>query len=169
MLADFQICISVPLILEAKFGDDPLLDCSFPKTNFIHYSLVLLFYTPWKHQKTYRFSDVFRGYRKTTPGCNHNNYHGDLPPKLWAQFLVLKKNFFWGGWRFFHFKGGRGRESPYGGTCSKVDCEDGIQLYKIESCTCFCHFLNLARLYSYTIMTELLISLLLSRSIALKT
>ena len=28
-----------------------------------------LFYTPWKHQKTFRFS-VFRGYRKATPGCN---------------------------------------------------------------------------------------------------
>ena len=31
---------------------------------------MLLFYTPWKHQKTFRFSDVFRGYRKATPGCN---------------------------------------------------------------------------------------------------
>ena len=28
------------------------------------------FYTPWKHQKTWRFSDIFRGYRKATPGCN---------------------------------------------------------------------------------------------------
>ena len=35
-----------------------------------HYSPVLPFYTPWKHQKTFRFSDVFRGYRKATPGCN---------------------------------------------------------------------------------------------------
>ena len=26
----------------------------------IHYNPVLLFYTPWKHQKTFRFSDVFR-------------------------------------------------------------------------------------------------------------
>ena len=25
----------------------------------IHYSPVLLFYTPWKHQKTFRFSEVF--------------------------------------------------------------------------------------------------------------
>ena len=31
---------------------------------------MLLFYTPWKHQKTFSFSDVFRGYRKATPGCN---------------------------------------------------------------------------------------------------
>ena len=35
-----------------------------------HYSPMLLFYTPLKHQKTFRFSDVFRGYRKVTPGCN---------------------------------------------------------------------------------------------------
>ena len=34
-----------------------------------HYSPVLLFYTPWKHQKTFRFSGVFRGYRKATPVC----------------------------------------------------------------------------------------------------
>ena len=39
-----------------------------------HYSPFLLIYIPWKHQKTYRFSDrfsdVFRGYRYATPGCN---------------------------------------------------------------------------------------------------
>ena len=34
-----------------------------------YYSLVLLFYTPWK-QKAFRLSDVFRGNRKATPGCN---------------------------------------------------------------------------------------------------
>ena len=34
------------------------------------YSPVLYFYTPWKRQKTFRFSDVFSGYRNTTPGCN---------------------------------------------------------------------------------------------------
>ena len=27
-------------------------------------------YTPWKHQKTFSFSDVFRECRKATPGCN---------------------------------------------------------------------------------------------------
>ena len=31
---------------------------------------MLLFYTPWKLQKTFRFSDIFRVYRKATPGCN---------------------------------------------------------------------------------------------------
>ena len=31
---------------------------------------MLLSYTPWKHQKTFRFSDIFRGYRKATLGCN---------------------------------------------------------------------------------------------------
>ena len=36
-----------------------------------HYTSVLLFYyTPWKHRETFRFYDVFRGYRKATPGCN---------------------------------------------------------------------------------------------------
>ena len=39
-------------------------------TYFTQYSSELLFYTPSKHQKTFRFSDVFRGYRKATPGCN---------------------------------------------------------------------------------------------------
>ena len=35
-----------------------------------HYNLVLLFCTPWKHQKTY----VFRGYRKATLGCKGLNW-----------------------------------------------------------------------------------------------
>ena len=35
-----------------------------------HYSPVLLTYTPWKYQKIFRSSDVFRGCRKATPGCN---------------------------------------------------------------------------------------------------
>ena len=33
-----------------------------------HYNPMLLFYIPWKHHL--RFFDVFRGYRKATPGCN---------------------------------------------------------------------------------------------------
>ena len=33
-------------------------------SELIHYSLVLFFYTPRKHQKTFRFSDVFRGIEK---------------------------------------------------------------------------------------------------------
>ena len=32
--------------------------------------MVLPFYTPWKHQKTLRVSDVFRGYWKAIPSCN---------------------------------------------------------------------------------------------------
>ena len=40
------------------------------QSTLTHYSPVLLFYTPWKHQKTLRFFYVFRGHRKTTPGCN---------------------------------------------------------------------------------------------------
>ena len=35
-----------------------------------HCSPVLLFYTASKYQKTFRFSDVFKGYRKATTGCN---------------------------------------------------------------------------------------------------
>ena len=31
---------------------------------------VAFLYTPSKHQKSFRFSDVFKGYRKATPGCN---------------------------------------------------------------------------------------------------
>ena len=36
----------------------------------VHYSPVLLFYNPWKNQKNFMFSDVFRGDRKAAPGCN---------------------------------------------------------------------------------------------------
>ena len=35
-----------------------------------YYSPLLLFYTPWKHQKTFRFSDIFKEYRKATLDCN---------------------------------------------------------------------------------------------------
>ena len=42
----------------------------FTHYRLTHYNPVLLFYTPWKHQKTFRFSDVYRGYRKATLGCN---------------------------------------------------------------------------------------------------
>ena len=42
-----------------------------------HYSLVLLFYTLWKHQKIFRFSDVFGRYiyKKKTPGSSGLNNH----------------------------------------------------------------------------------------------
>ena len=40
-----------------------------PTCRLTHYSPVLLFYTPIKHQKNKMFY-VFRGYRKATPGCN---------------------------------------------------------------------------------------------------
>ena len=38
--------------------------------SLLHYSPVLLFYNPLKHLKNFRFSEVFRGYRKATPGLN---------------------------------------------------------------------------------------------------
>ena len=43
--------------------------CISSENTLTHYSPVLLFYTLWK-QKTFRFSDVFSGYRKAAPGCN---------------------------------------------------------------------------------------------------
>ena len=43
--------------------------CIFLASYLTHYNPVLLFYTLWKHQKTFWFS-VFTGYRKATPGCN---------------------------------------------------------------------------------------------------
>ena len=35
-----------------------------------YYSPALFVYTPYKHQKSYSFSNVFRGYREATPGYN---------------------------------------------------------------------------------------------------
>ena len=54
-----------------------------------YYSPLLLFYTRWKHQKTFRFSDVFRGYRKTTLGCNglRKNQYQSLYDHL---FIIIK-------------------------------------------------------------------------------
>ena len=61
---EIQWLIQVPL---TKVGEL----CSIqPATLFNSLLLLLLFYTPWKHKKTFRFSDVFRGYRKATPGYN---------------------------------------------------------------------------------------------------
>ena len=42
-----------------------------------HYSLVLLFYTLWKNEKTFTFY-VFREYIKATPGCNGLSVNIDL-------------------------------------------------------------------------------------------
>ena len=42
--------------------------------NLTYYSPVLLFYTLWKHRKTFRlFFYTLWGYRKATPGCNGLN------------------------------------------------------------------------------------------------
>ena len=35
-----------------------------PNVPLTAFMSLVTFYTPWKHQKTYGFSDVFRGYRK---------------------------------------------------------------------------------------------------------
>ena len=60
-----------------------------------HYSPVLLFYTPWKHQKTFTFSDVFWGYWKATLGWNGLNSswkysweNNKLPGPDWHQRLI---------------------------------------------------------------------------------
>ena len=50
-----------------------------------HYSPVLLFYTPWKHQKICRFSDVFSGYRKAVPGSNGLLSQNNVP----SQFYLI--------------------------------------------------------------------------------
>ena len=59
------------------FAPNPVRKCLqnplIPQLSLTYYSPVLLFYTPWKYQKTFRFSDIFRGYRKATPGCNGLN------------------------------------------------------------------------------------------------
>ena len=61
---------------------------------------MLLFYTLWKHQKTFRFSDVFRGYRKAAPGCNGLSKTGILMKltknlvtvvsSLWTRYSIEK-------------------------------------------------------------------------------
>ena len=45
-----------------------ILNCSISLELLIltHFQQMLHFYTPWKHQKTEGFSDVFRGYRSGT-------------------------------------------------------------------------------------------------------
>ena len=53
--------------------------------NLTHSNPVLLFYTPWKYQKT--FSDVFRGYGKATSGCNGLNL--PMPQKTFYYFTFL--------------------------------------------------------------------------------
>ena len=45
--------------------------------NLTHSFPMLPFSTPWKHQKTFLFSDVFRGYRKAASGTN-GLMHGQM-------------------------------------------------------------------------------------------
>ena len=67
----------------------------------IHCSSLLLFYTPWIHQKTWRFSNVFRGYKKETPGCNglirKSNSSKKYGKHVWDN---LKKTFEFKTWSF---------------------------------------------------------------------
>ena len=62
----------------------------FSRKQLTYHSPVLLFYTPRKHQKTFRFSDVFRGYRKATPGCNGLNiFQGISHKSILNTFSVI--------------------------------------------------------------------------------
>ena len=51
---------------------------------------MLLIYTHWKHQKTFRFSDVFRWYRYVTLGCiglNSLNIKVEFGSNLWLEHI----------------------------------------------------------------------------------
>ena len=61
----FTSCSSVSIVNFEHVNDDWVMNL-----DLTHYRPVLLFYIPWKHQKTFRFSDVFKRYRKAKPGCN---------------------------------------------------------------------------------------------------
>ena len=71
------------------------LALSLRSTPLTHYSPLLLFYAPWKYQKAFRFSDVFRGYGKATPGRNGlklNSFHTKIKTIYWSAlitFLIL--------------------------------------------------------------------------------
>ena len=52
---------------------------------------MLLFYTRWNHQKTYRFSDLLRGYRRATPGCNGLTNSSGKRPKSKYILATLQK------------------------------------------------------------------------------
>ena len=54
---------------------------------------MLLFYIPWKNQKTFKFSDIFWGYRKATPGCN-----GLIYSRVIVTSLVLPDSFLFDFW-----------------------------------------------------------------------
>ena len=68
---------------------------------------MLLFYTPWKYQKTLRFSDILKGSRKATPGCNGLSWlwesfetcvwsswgKRNISPHIFSITMKLKKNF----------------------------------------------------------------------------
>ena len=51
------------------------------------------FSTPWKHQKTVRFSNVFRGYKKGALGTNVLKTHYLL--LMWSASLRVKSPSFW--------------------------------------------------------------------------
>ena len=50
---------------------------------------MLLFYTHWKHQKTFWFS-VFKGYRKARSGCNGLNQITEAATWMFTELATLK-------------------------------------------------------------------------------
>ena len=64
--------------------------CHIFRKCLTHYCQGLLPYTIWKHQKTlrFRFSDVFKGYRKATLGCNGLSYFSLLNLLLTFQYQL---------------------------------------------------------------------------------
>ena len=54
-------------VKNVNFSEKVLCLLSSWQLQLTHYISVLRFYTSWKHQKTFRFSDVFRDCRKATP------------------------------------------------------------------------------------------------------
>ena len=85
----------------------------FVRIYLTHYSPVLLSYAPWKHQKTFRLSDVSRGYRKATLGCNGSTFYHFIVIYYSTDFKVhpIPERFFlkepvkfWWGRMFSFFK-----------------------------------------------------------------
>ena len=107
-----------------------------------HYSLVLLFYIPWKHQKKFRFSDVFRRYRKATPGCNGLR-SGSHPPQENALFASVddekcilfrfKSSFRFQYIKFFFLTFWSFSKN---GLIRNVRCKVNFKIYGVTACEC---------------------------------
>ena len=67
----YYLLINNPCIMFFGFTHIYLIIITYLSNNNLTHSFPMHpFCTPWKHQKTFRFSDVFRGYRKGALGTN---------------------------------------------------------------------------------------------------